>query len=325
MDTRTAASTPGPGRYNSNNIDYTRTKSPSVTLKGKPKISYDNFNPGPGQYELNSSTISNKNKGSGGVGSWNKSKRDFRISHTVHSTINLDTGKDSNGTLTPGPGRYTVKSDFDSKNPKGYKMPSDKRRISEPLNNNPGVGEYTSMDKISAFKSDKSAKGFEFSKTKKSDNPFLSQSLNGNVKELDTIPGPGRYNSNSDNKVKSFQFGIKTPVNYDNRIPGPGSYDGNPVTTKGKTPGGVHSKSSRGELFSTQKSVISPGPGRYKQDVGSISSNSLKGGVFSKDKKLKDINSGTPGPGAYRVNCSVRDINEYSKTGGKFSDEFKYV
>lgn len=46
---------------------------------------------------------------------------------------------------------------------------------------------------------------------------------------------------------------------------------------------------------------------------------------FGKDKKFKGQNNETPGPGQYKIPCSIVDVNEYTRAVGKYDSTYKFV
>ena len=47
-------------------------------------------------------------------------------------------------------------------------------------------------------------------------------------------------------------------------------------------------------------------------------------GKASKNGMMK-IGKGNPGPGMYRIPCSIVDVNDYTREKGNFDKNFRYV
>lgn len=64
-----------------------------------------------------------------------------------------------------------------------------------------------------------------------------------------------------------------------------------------------------------------PGPGNYmsKTDGGQPS---FKFGTERRDKSIK---SGTPGPGQYKIPCSIVDVPTFFRNTGGFETSYKFV
>lgn len=62
-----------------------------------------------------------------------------------------------------------------------------------------------------------------------------------------------------------------------------------------------------------------PGPGNYE-----LSNMKKKRNVeFGKAQRFKETKSETPGPGQYRIPCSIREIPNY--TNGKFEKNYDFI
>lgn len=227
---------------------------------------------------------------------------------------------------TPGPGRYNIASHSTSnlKDPlkKSFKLGTSNRELTVPLNSNPGPGEYLNEEDTTKFKNIKH--GIVISKAKKRD---LIEVL-ANKTNLET-PGPGRYNSTltEDSKKKGFTMTGKKDEIDCQKTPGPGYYETDVAKVKTKVTGGVICKTKRADIHNIPKDIgLLPGPGRYKADSTVNSkhkvNNSYKFGI---DGKLKGVKSETPGPGQYKIPCSIRDVNDYDSKEGNFDPTFKYV
>lgn len=310
IDISEVASLPGPGRYSSNPNNL-KKKAPSYSISGKSTYRNNNTNPGPGQYDTTKGIVPK------GMGSVSKAKRNFAF--TSNGTLNKSS---MGGNQTPGPGRYNSTQNSTFINSKGFKIGSDKRKLTDVNNNNPGPGNYITSKNSDTF-SNPNKKGFGIGKAAK-------KGLYDSKTDIVDTPGPGRYNSNKTefSGQKGFKFGL-TSHNVSTTIntPGPGQYDLSTMDIeKSRAYGGKFSKSKREEVLKDLVNPSTPGPGRYSSTNDNLSS--LKGGksvVIGKDKRMKNENSITPGPGQYRIPCSIRDMNKYAGVGGKFDDTFDYV
>jgi len=180
-------------------------------------------------------------------------------------------------------------------------------------NSNPGVGEYE-VDK----KPTKNQPKYSIGHSKRND-----LVINPNIKYTNS-PGPGRYSltpvigngpkATMGNKWKDMS-GLRTP--------GPGAYDNEKKLNLMKTcPGWKMGFSTRSNnpfnANETSSKFKTPGPGDYNLERKQNS-----GYKFSQDPKLKRVKSGTPGPGHYKIPCSVVDVPRY--LGGQFEEQYKYV
>ena len=133
------------------------------------------------------------------------------------------------------------------------------------------------------------------------------------------VPGPGSYGLKS-----QIGEGPKVGLTGRNKVsssvdsPGPGAYEAKMTTLK--SPPKPTLKSGDSRMFrdpSTQKD--NPGPGNYQMR------STLYGPKygFGKSQRVGGISSITPGPGAYRVPCTIQAEPNYLLPNR--SVEFKFV
>lgn len=78
--------------------------------------------------------------------------------------------------------------------------------------------------------------------------------------------------------------------------------------------------SSRDDHMKRVQKENVPGPGNYsvKNDSDSRSFR------FGNDKRAKHMDNGTPGPGQYRIPCTIVDVPRYNMNG-TFDNRFRYI
>lgn len=323
-------SSPGPGHYNPSKIVL--RKSPSYSVRGKPKELKITTVPGPGQYNLSVSMSK------GGV-SFSKTEKNFDPS--ALTCPNTDS-KNS----TPGPGRYNSDK-MRSKTP-SYSFPT-QTKFQSFDKSIPGPGTYNPLE--SAYRP--SGTSYSIGKTPKKGLNFSSSELSN--------PGPGRYNVGDQTNLKfktiSTKIGKSPRKLHDiSKTPGVGQYD---VSLKKKTitncatiskakreialsttnsfnskiydetpgPGRystINPKKSGGFTFSqtskSKKIAKSPGPADYETKINSIKPSS--NGCKVPQSKRQHFNSGNqdiPGPGRYNTNCVNIKKSSYMATFNKAS------
>ena len=307
-------STPGPGRYNSDINN--KAKSPSFSMKGKGNN--DTFvvkkTPGPGSY-INPDVFG-------------KDAPKYSMPKNEHNKTTIDKNGYSNKSmflsssnmLTPGPGRYNINEGitFTKDNSKGFKLGTQKRDFKY-SNNNPGPGEY-SPKQVHKGKTPQ----YSLGKTKRIE---TEEDINKKMNRVSS-PGPGRYNvlegmsiSSNVNKNKGFTMSAKPKTIKPSEVPGPGNYSEKLSSVKGNTSAFSFPRAMKSSNFDS----VTPGPGRYNNNFNSSTISSVITLKFGKDSKNKPNVSETPGPGQYKIPCSIRDVNDFQKVGGKFDDTFKYV
>jgi hypothetical protein len=78
--------------------------------------------------------------------------------------------------------------------------------------------------------------------------------------------------------------------------------------------------SSRDELMRRTLKENVPGPGNY--NTKSETSPSFRFGTEKRDQKLKNV---TPGPGQYRIPCSMVDVANYQRTSSGFQEKWRVI
>lgn len=318
-------SSPGPGQYNPSKIVL--RKSPSYSVRGKPKDLKITTIPGPGQYNLSSSNSK------GGI-SFTKTEKNFDPSATTSPNTE---GKYA----TPGPGRYSSEK-MRSKTP-SYSFPT-QTKFQSFDKSIPGPGAYNLLEtahrpsgtSYSIGKSPK--KGLNFSSSELSNvgpgrynvgdqanlkYKTISAKIGTSPRKLHDIsktPGVGQYNVGLKKPIANCatitkakrEITLSTTVSFHSKIndqtPGPGRY--NTINTK-KTGGFTFSQTSK-----VRKEAKSPGPGDYEARLSSIKPNTSSCKV--PQSKREHFNSGTlesPGPGRY--NCVNIKKSSYMATFGK--------
>jgi hypothetical protein len=320
IDLDKIASTPGPSNYNTsnkyNNLSSTK-KAPSYSIYGK-NYSKTNLNlPGPGQYELDQKNI--KPQGC----AISKAKREYNmLSSNYFSTLNTTEGLKN--TNTPGPGRYNSEYNSIHKNAdkKGFVIGKDKRKITVTNSNTCGPGDYLNEKNMTTFKS----RGMAYTLNKAKRPDLYCDTINTTC----TTPGPGRYSLTNEATTgkngKGISFGIKTILST-LESPGPGQYDNDNKNTR---PDQIKHKFNNSKKLDPSLYLIgpsSPGPGRYDNSNKMIN-NSVKNGKSIKignDKRFKSDKCVTPGPGEYKLPCSIRNLSSYGDVNKRFDHGFDYV
>lgn len=289
--------TPGPGRYYfSKNLNssksplysFTRTKKNSTLLK-------KDLTPGPGSY------IQKPYFGQGGT------------AYSINKSLNNSHLQKNSGSLV-GPGHYNLDGKYNNKpNNTGIKIGTSSRHDLI-QSNSPGPAQYSVLDYL---EKEKSKNGFTFSKSK---NNISVLSDNSGIGSLNTTtPGPGQYKY--DNNIKKgigYSFSKTMLKKHIESTPGPGQYNNDISKIKPNNPSYIIGKSPNTSFLSSNDN---PGPGSYNNY--NLKSNSSY--IFGKEKRNNYKFDNSPGPGQYKIPCSIRDVNNYSIEGGNFDMRFKYV
>lgn len=324
--------TPGPGYYQGNKSNISNLKNNFSKSKRKLQlvdmIDLEN-SPGPGSYDVNNfKKIKPSNNGI----SFGKDRK---------------SGNSKYGFSTPGPGNYSVKYintapsisiGKDQRNRTFVKETSDYNgpkynlnfsnktkicnelkfskapRFREKYNYTPGPGTYQSKSKEAI----NTKTGFSFGKSK------FSNNLNNSILNT-TNPGPGQYSCDFViNKLNKGGYSFGKCIKGSNQIksmsitPGPGQYNDNYNVVKSST---VNTKFGKDLKIKDNVNSDIPGPGTYNN----LKLNNSQSVIFSKDKKFKERKENSPGPGQYKIPCSIRDVNDYSVVNGNFDMRFKYI
>ena len=142
------------------------------------------------------------------------------------------------------------------------------------------------------------------------------------VKRVQT-PGPGHYNLTVGNLPNGpvYSMGKKLKKPKKNDWPGPGKYEAISVhfPTEPKFSFGKEERKDD-KLKSAEKDGF-PGPNKYK----TTDSNFNNVGHFTKDKRYRNPKFVTPGPGQYKIPTAFDYIADYTRQGGAFDPNFKFV
>ena len=280
---------PGPGYYDIEEKQTLKTSKSCFFGKSDKFEKNKNKNPGVGEYNI----YKEKNIGEGPVYQFGKSKK--KDIFMEEKDINI------------GPGSYENKSEFDSNNNNNKSTFSKSEKFDKIKNNTPGVGQYNISNEYK-IKSNKNSMG-----TAEKKSIFH--------KEISNI-GPGSYNTleNNLNSSIGFKFSKEEKLkDIKNNNPGVGKYniEKDSLNIKKSEPKFSMGKQKKESIFNS-KNNQNLGPGSYNEPQKFII-----GYKFSKEEKLKNIKSDTPGPGAYHTPCSI--AHNPSFKGGKFNEEYKYV
>ena len=155
----------------------------------------------------------------------------------------------------------------------------------------------------------------------KSERDESKQGKSKNKERLIT-PGPGHYNIKHGRIPNGphYSMGRKFKKSKSMVMPGPGNYNVVEVHFP------CEPKYSMGKEKKCENNKDSikfgyPGPGKYNVKDNLFT----KGTHFTKDKRVKEKNFVTPGPGKYKIPTAFDYINEYTRAKGIFDPTFKYV
>lgn len=310
-------------------VDQTRMKNPDIykhkgdiinkPTKGfhfskAPKSKKSPITPGPGSYETNKSTLGN------GAPKYSINKID---KETEFGTIIRRNKKYK----LPGPSDYAITEEncektIFNKTITGHFSKSEKLKLFD--NKVPGVCKYSPICNTDFGKGTQNK--FTMSKTERKGMVDLSKT-SSSVKNKDDIKAlePGKYDI-----VSSFGKGGTKPLLRGKpkdikpfEVPGPGKYDTEnaKIKTLRKNPTTCMGFGNRIDI--TAKEIKKNIPGfqyEIKSEFDVKDKNKIKAHTFAKDKRMKDIKNGTPGPGKYQIPCSFGVIPAYEKsTETKFS------
>ncbi len=178
---------------------------------------------------------------------------------------------------TPGPGAYRPETRPAGK--KGFSMAS-KSKTAGFKDEKPGPGMYSPQYNLTKPEHKSSKFGKE---------PVLRQLENG-------VPGPGAYNYNLPESASKITMGTGLrPSPSGEQVPGPGAYE---VRPKSSAPGFTMGQRP---LPAAPESL--PGPGEY-QSVRPVRSTGSLMGRIGKEQRLREQESGVPGPGSYEQRAS---------------------
>ncbi len=256
---------PGPGAYD---IRYKFPNGPSYSIASKPKTIFETIDsPGPAAYNPK-----NLNK-----------KSSYTFGHKY---------KDRQQEMSPGPGRYNIRTEKDMLAPSNI-FGLEKKLKTGNENSNPGPGKYNN-NKI------------EYTNIQ---HPIYSFGREKRVTDsINDYPGPGSYKHKEyvGREGKKISIGNKLKSNSMEHLPGPGQYQAkNYDSVFKKVPDikiGKAMRFSNSNIFSE-----SPGPGQYNDsdmiNYVKINKPSWKIGT-AKRKPLNDYND-SPGPGSYDISTKI--------------------
>ena len=353
--------TPGPASYDPKKLEYKK----SYTFGHKYKSKETELTPGPGKYEIRKdvdlkvpSSIfghekkffsSNENMGSPGPGQYNGNINNTNIHHPIYSfgrekrvtdKINenpgpgaykhlLYTGNEgqkismglkfkSRSTANfqdPGPGQYQTENyNIVLKKLPDIKIGKAKRFLSNnSMAENPGPGQYNDMDKINIVKIQKPSWK-------------IGTSIRRPLNEVRDTPGPGKYNLSGEIGIGKPMYSMRQKQKEKSErytTPGPGRYNNAEMNLYKHYPEWKIGTSKRDDALERQIREGFPGPGNYKSNEKHMYSKPKYG--FGTGKRYKDKYNDYPGPGSYRIPCSIIEVNDYTREQGNFDDKYKYV
>ena len=281
---------PGPAKYNMREKEYGKTKI-EYSIPKAIKIDPRPWTPGPGKYDPKI----------------NKVKESIK-QYSFPKNPKLKYFYNSN----PAPNKYNISKKFGDDSKKITISPYGRPEIK--FNGNPGPNYYKP----------------DYTKLKKSYPKYIiGTSKRKELYQIDpSFPGPNKYmvkDKINSKKPKSPTWKIGTgkrpPLYKNNKTPGVGIY------SLRKSYNDAPKYSFRWK-YSIKNKDKKPGVGQY--DVSKSSQITLKRepewkiGKASKDLEInKGI--GNPGPGMYRIPCSMVDVNDYTREKGDFDKNFRYI
>ena len=281
---------PGPGKYNMREKEYGKTNLKYSIPKAE-KIVPRPWTPGPGKYDPNINNIKESS-----------SKYSFPKNPKLKYFYNKN----------PGPNKYNISKKFGEDALKITMSPCPRPEIKN--NGNPGPDKYTP----------------DFEKLKKTYPRYImGKDTRKELYKTDpSFPGPNKYeikDTFNSKKPKSPRWKIgtgKRPKLYqNNNAPGVGMYSLRKSYNEAP-------KYSFRWKYSIKNKEKRPGVGQY--NVSKSSQITLKKepqwkiGKALKDDMLLRVNK-NPGPGMYRIPCSIVDVNDYTREKGKFDKNYRYV
>ena len=283
---------PGPAKYNLREKEFGKTNTKYSIPKGPRGIKERPFTPGPGKYDPSSNLIKRRS-----------------IQYSFPKDRRMHYFENSN----PGPNKYNTTAKFGENAKKITMSPYGRNPIKS--NDFPGPNKYNPDYKILKTKYPKYKIGTSKRKNLYDVNP--------------TFPAPNKYYINerySSQRPKSSTWKIGTskrpPLYQDSKTPGVGMYS----LRNNKNNGPKYTLRGKFDIKNKEKR---PGVGQY--NIFQSSQYMMKKepkwkiGKSSRDDMLTNDKRGNPGPGMYRIPCSVVDVNSYTREKGKFDKNFIYV
>ena len=281
---------PGPGKYNMREKEYGKTNI-EYSIPKAVKINPRPWTPGPGKYDPKINNIKTSSL-----------KYSFPKNPKLKYSYNTN----------PAPNKYNTSKKFGEDAIKITMSPYPRPEMK--YNGNPGPAHYKP----------------DFEKLKASCPKYIigKDKRKGLYYNDPSFPGPNKYiikDSFNSKRPKSPRWKIgtgKRPKLYmNNKTPGVGMY------SLRKSKNDAPKFSFRMKFVNKNKEKI-PGVGQYnvskscqitmKKEPG------WKIGKASKNNMMK-IGKGNPGPGIYRIPCSIVDVNDYTREKGNFDKNFRYV
>lgn len=383
---------PGPGAYN---IRFKFPDGPSYSMATKPQNFLEKMiTPGPAAYKpinLDQSACysfgqkykNKENEMSPGPGNYNiRTEKDLSVPSSIFGHEKRIDTDIKNNSGSPGPGKYNINNLENTTNVKHpqYSFGREKR-ITDNINDNPGPGSYKYKEYVGK-EGKKPSMGLKFKSKSMVHLPgpgqYQTNNYNSILKKLPDIkigkakrfinnsqdnPGPGQYNNADQLKYvrlnkPSWKIGTSTrkPLNDVGDSPGPGQYN-----ISKKIGDGAPQYSMRIKENGDGNRFITPGPGRYNEDLKNLKhypswkigtskrDDSLKRQIkegfpgpgtyenynnhllsppkygFGTQKRYKDKYNDNPGPGSYHIPCSIIEVNDYTREQGVFDDNFKFI
>ena len=342
---------------NSQNLKNNNNKNKNNKIEEE---SEENDVPGVGKYNIRGSLVvpvvkfGTEKKGlnygnivSPGPAKYNLREKEFGKTNTKYSFPKSPRGINPRP-FTPGPGKYNPLLNLTKEKAKKYSFPKEPR-MKYVQNSNPAPNRYNKTTKfgddgkkISMTKSmrktpkdngvpgpNKYSPDYKILKTKYP-KYRIGTAKRKNLYDIEpSFPGPNKYHINekfNSRRPKSPSWKIGTeknpPLYADNKTPGVGMYSLR--NNKNSAP----KYTLRGK-FDIKNKEVRPGVGTY--NVFKSSQYVMKKepkwriGKASRDDMLTNDKRGNPGPGMYRIPCSMVDVNGYTREKGNFDKNFIYI
>jgi len=138
-------------------------------------------------------------------------------------------------------------------------------------------------------------------------------------------PGPGSYiitKMVGDNSPH-YTIRTKTATAGDTfKTPGPGTYESTKVgQVRPKSPTWKIGTGKKDDIYRELQRRGVPGPGNY-ESKGTLSGPQYK---FGNQKRGFYGNEKTPGPGQYKIPCSISSVPKYMTSSGGFNEQYRYI
>jgi len=338
---------PGPGAYHSDKLRGKDMKSPSFSFRLKTQIPEEKGKiPGPGTYNQTSKALHERSPNyrfgsstrdglyrsgdSPGPGSYSARANTIGKGSTPKYRFGTsDRSQDDISTRgLPGPGAYNYRSEFGDT---GKGMSLVPRRSENDLLTSgaiPGPGAYNvnlknkhsqpayrigsaSRDSLSRDNREVPGPGnYNFRNTNIGTNVRIGTSVRQPLNPLRNVPGPGTYSYRT--KIGEGPKFVMNPrredvtkSQNDRGMPGPGAYNPSLSAVKFHASSAGIGSGERNDLYASR---TNPGPGQYNLRSG------FKGPKwgFGHERRGQDVESGTPGPGYYKLPPKIGDVAPYA-------------